>query len=132
VIFVDSSFWIAFAMTRDDHHDEAIDLLRRHASDRLVTTTHVRGEAWTFLRRRLGSDAGRVMLMDLAASARLTIVHPGDQLERDALDWMATRGERPYSHVDAVIFAVMRAEGIRRALAFDDDFAVAGFEVLRA
>jgi predicted nucleic acid-binding protein len=54
VVFVDSSFWIAAVIDADAHHEDAAELLSRHAGDRLVTTNHVCGETWTFIRRRFG------------------------------------------------------------------------------
>jgi predicted nucleic acid-binding protein len=39
--------------------------------------------------------------------------------------------ERPYSFVDATSFALMRKLRIEEALAFDGDFAAAGFVELR-
>jgi predicted nucleic acid-binding protein len=52
VIFVDTSFWVALQVPADAHHDAAVDLLREHAAVPLLATNHVRGETWTFLRRR--------------------------------------------------------------------------------
>ena len=52
MIFGDTSFWVALTNRRDPHHPEATALLAAHAGDRLVTTGEVRGETWTFLRRR--------------------------------------------------------------------------------
>ena len=54
------------------------------------------------------------------------------ELERDAWDWLRGRDEREYSFVDATSFALMRRLAIREALAFDGDFAAAGFVELRA
>ena len=53
-------------------------------------------------------------------------------LERRALTWLRQHDEREYSFVDATSFAVMRSLKIRKALAFDGDFAAAGFIELRA
>jgi predicted nucleic acid-binding protein len=52
-------------------------------------------------------------------------------IEEDALAWLRAHDEREYSFVDATSFAYMRAKGIQDALAFDGDFAAAGFTELR-
>lgn len=54
-----------------------------------------------------------------------------EELEDEALHWLRTHDEREYSFVDATSFAYMRANGIQDALAFDGDFAAAGFTELR-
>jgi uncharacterized protein len=54
-----------------------------------------------------------------------------EALEAEALDWLRQHDEREYSFVDATSFAYMRAKGIHEALAFDGDFAAAGFAELR-
>ena len=54
MIFADTSFWVALHSRRDPRCPEAAALLHRHATSQLVTTSHVRGETWTFLRRRVG------------------------------------------------------------------------------
>jgi len=53
------------------------------------------------------------------------------QLEEEAWRWLRGRDEREYSFVDATSFAVLRSLPIREALAFDGDFAAAGFSELR-
>lgn len=64
MIFVDTSFWIALRNRRDPHHAEARALFERRADAGLVTSNQVRGETWTYLRRRAGhpSAAGFVEL----------------------------------------------------------------------
>jgi predicted nucleic acid-binding protein len=54
-----------------------------------------------------------------------------EQMEAEALLWLRQHDEREYSFVDAISFAFMRAKGIEEALAFDGDFAAAGFTELR-
>lgn len=54
-----------------------------------------------------------------------------EEIEDDALLWLRRHDEREYSFVDATSFAYMRAKGITDALAFDGDFAAAGFTELR-
>ena len=132
MIFVDSSFWVGLMMTRDARHAEAIRLLEREADAALVTSNHVRGETWTMLRRRAGHGVGLVFLGRLERTSRLRIVHVSEELEHEALAWLRRRDEREYSFVDATSFALMRFLRIEQALAFDGDFAAAGFVELRA
>lgn len=127
MIFVDTSFWIALRMRRDTHHEAAVGLSRTYAAAPLITTSHVRGETWTFVRRRTGYDAAVSFLDSLERSPRVEVVRVDEDAERDALQWLRRRDEREYSFVDATSFAVMRKRRIREALAFDGDFAAAGF-----
>jgi uncharacterized protein len=129
-IFVDSSFWIAFRNRRDARHDTAEALLKQY-DGAWVTTNHVRGETWTFLRRKMGHSSAVNFLDALAEAAQLTLVTVSPAIELEALGWLRRHDERVYSFVDATSFAVMRHLRIDRALAFGDDFTAAGFEELR-
>lgn len=73
MIFVDTSFWVTLMASRDGHHAEARELLSRHGNDRLVTTNHVRGEAWTFIRRRYGTRPAVSLLDALHESQRASV-----------------------------------------------------------
>lgn len=132
MIFVDTSFWIALQMPGDAHHPAAAELLRTHAAAPLATTNHVRGETWTFLRRRAGHRFAVRFLDHVDRSPRIEVLRVDEEVERDALHWLRRHDEREYSFVDATSFAVMRKRKIAEALAFDGDFAAAGFVELRA
>jgi predicted nucleic acid-binding protein len=132
VIFVDTSFWLALQIQRDPHHRDAAALLATHAAAPMVTTNHVRGETWTFLRRRAGHRSAVRFLDALDGSPRFDVIRVDDEVEREALAWLRHRDERQYSFVDATTFAVMRGRRIGEALAFDGDFGAAGFIELRA
>jgi uncharacterized protein len=97
-----------------------------------MTSNHVRGETWTFLRARGGQRDGVAFLEMVERTPRLEVVFTGEALERESLNWLRRHDERSYSFVDATSFALMRSLGIREALAFDGDFAAAGFVELRA
>jgi uncharacterized protein len=131
VIFVDSSFWIGLAAADDDRHQDASRLISLHGREPLVTSNHVRGEVWTFMRRRYGHKAAVAFLDRLDRSKRLTFFFVAEALEADALRWLRRHDEREYSFVDATSFALMRSLKIRQALAFDGDFNAAGFTELR-
>lgn len=64
-------------------------------------------------------------------NTRIQVVHVSEQTEDEALRWLRQHDEREYSFVDATSFAFMRAKGTQEALAFDGDFAAAGFTELR-
>jgi predicted nucleic acid-binding protein len=131
VIFVDTAFWVAFNDRRDDHHNEALALMRRHGEEPFVTTNHVRGETWSMLRRRAGHEDAVKFLDRLERTPRVRTIFVNEEMEADALSWLRRHDERDYSFVDAASFATMRALRIRDAFTFDADFAAAGFRVVR-
>lgn len=130
MIFADSSFWIAMYNRRDEQHRRAVSLAYRHAAGPFVLTNHVRGETWTYLVRRTSHQDAVNFLDGLERSPRIRIEFVSREQENEALRWLRQHDELEYSFVDATSFAVMRAKRIRDALAFDEDFAAAGFRVL--
>jgi uncharacterized protein len=131
VIFVDTSFWVALRNRRDDSHAAGRTLLARHATQPLLTSNHVRGETWTFLRRRAGHRSAVDFFDSIDRSPRVRIMFVTEEIEAVAARWLRRHDEREYSFVDATSFALMRSLKIRDALAFDGDFTAAGFHELR-
>ncbi|MGE5226146.1 MAG: type II toxin-antitoxin system VapC family toxin [Planctomycetaceae bacterium] len=131
MIFVDTSFWIAWTVPRDEHHQDALQLFASLAPQPLVTSNHVRGETWTHLRRKAGHRIGVEVLDRIDRSPLVTVAFIGAELEERAANWLRKHDERAYSFVDATSFALMRSLKVRQALAFDGDFAAAGFVELR-
>jgi uncharacterized protein len=132
LIFVDTSFWLGFHLPRDAHNAAALSLMRQVSDESLVTSNHVRGETWTFLRRKAWHGAAVTFLDALERTERVRVEWVSRDLEDSALRWLRRHDERAYSFVDATSFALMRSLRITDALAFDGDFAVAGFVELRA
>ncbi len=131
MIFVDTSFWVALRNRRDPHHEEAADLPEAHGSVPLVTSNHVLGETWTYLRGKAGHPAAVEFIDAVRSSPRARVVFVTEQLEDEAIRWLRRHDEREYSFVDATSFALMRSLRMRRAMAFDGDFTAAGFVELR-
>jgi predicted nucleic acid-binding protein len=131
MIFVDTSFWIALRNRRDPRHAEAATLLRARADGGFATSNQVRGETWTYLRRRVGHDGAVEFLDALERSPRVQLFSITDKQDQQALKWLRQRDEREYSYVDATSFVLMKELRIREALAFDGDFSAAGFVELR-
>lgn len=128
--FVDTSFWVALLIPRDRHHAVAKGIWELH-QEAAVATNHVIGETWTFLRRRAGHRAAVAFLLAAERSRHLAIAYVDQDLEAEAWRWLRRHDEREYSFVDAVSFAYMRRRRLKEALAFDGDFAAAGFVELR-
>lgn len=99
-------------------------------TEQVLTTNLVVGESWTFLRRK-DSHRSAVAFLDrvdvLMGAARLAVHHVTEDQEAAAREWLRRHDERVYSFVDAASFRVMRDRRLREALAFDQDFAAAGF-----
>jgi predicted nucleic acid-binding protein len=131
VIFVDSSFWIAQELSRDGRHAEALALEAALNRDVIVTSGAVLSETWTFLRRRAGHALAWTWLDRVLVAPDLRTGRIDEDLEAEAWAWLRVHDERPYSFVDATSFALMRKLRITDALAFDGDFAAAGFNELR-
>src|SRR5437763_1305579 len=108
MIFVDTSYWVALRNRRDPHHNDAVALLQSHADGGLVTSNHVRGETWTYLRRRMGHGSAVDFLDALQRSPRIRVIPVPEEVEDEALRWLRRRDEREYSFVDATSFAMMR------------------------
>lgn len=131
MIFVDTSFWVGLTNRRDTRHAQAKTLLATHDKDRLVTTNEVRGETWTFLRRRAGHEVAVRFLDTVTASPRVEVVRVSETVEADAEQWLRRRDDREFSWVDATSFATMRQLRTFEAFAFDGDFTAAGFTELQ-
>ncbi len=131
MIFVDTSFWVALRNSRDGNHDAARQLNLLHANQNLVTSSQVRGETWTYLRRKAGHRSALTFLEMLDGSRRIQVAWIDQDIERTAIRWLRRHDEREFSFVDATSFAFMRANRIHNALAFDGDFEAAGFVELR-
>jgi predicted nucleic acid-binding protein len=131
VLFVDTSFLVAYALRRDAHHADARRLAELHLGRHLVTTNLILSELWTLLRTRVGHREAVEFLDRVNAMATLRLDRVAEAVEAEAWDWLRRHDERPYSFVDATSFALMRKLRIEEALAFDGDFAAAGFVELR-
>lgn len=135
-LFVDTSAWYAAADRSDASHPRAKRVL--DVDEVLVTTDHVLVETWVLLRHRLGRAAAERFWEGLQAGA--AEVEPVTVADL-AMAWTfgLSFKDQDFSIVDRTSFAVMLRLGLRRAAAFDDDFAVfrfgrrreSAFEVLR-
>jgi predicted nucleic acid-binding protein len=131
VLFVDTSYLAAYALGRDARHQDAMQLAAVQLRRPLVTTNLILSELWTLLRTRLGHRETVEFLDRVNALATLRLERISEAIEAESWEWLRAHDERLYSFVDATSFALMRRLRIQEALAFDGDFAAAGFVELR-
>src|SRR5262249_34675862 len=102
LIFVDTSFLVAGLISRDRHHQAAVRLSRQIAGRRVVTTNHVRGESWAWIRRKAWHGKAVEMLDNLEdPNGHVGVSSVSEQMEHEALAWLRQHDEREYSFVDA-------------------------------
>lgn len=133
--FADTSWWVAWVLVSDSRHGDARGMIHHLGStEQIVTTNLVVGESWNYLRSRDSHRAAVAFLdeIDLYQSdGKVTLHQVTPEQEEKAWTWLRRHNERAYSFVDATSFQVMRDRRLREALAFDQDFAAAGFIELR-
>jgi predicted nucleic acid-binding protein len=128
-VFVDTGAWFAVQAPDDEWHGSAVGTLRALLARpcALVTTNHVVGETYTLLRLVSGHSAAVRFLDHLEESRRLERIFVDQETEARAFRLLRQHADQDFSFVDATSFAVMRAEKLRHAFAFDHHFSTAGF-----
>ena len=128
-VFIDTSALYSLLDENDQDHARAraafADLV---GAGRLITHNYVLVECSALVHRRLGADAARSLLADMAPV--LAIAWVDAELHQAATSAFIAAGRREVSLVDWTSFEIMRRRGIGTAFAFDDDFAQEGFELV--
>jgi predicted nucleic acid-binding protein len=127
-VLADTSALYASLDRSDPDHGRARDAFAERSVHDLMTHSYVVLETDALVRRRLGLRASRVLHETILAP--LEIVFVDAALHQAAVAAYLGGGKNGPSLVDCASFAVMRAHGIRTALAFDRHFSGAGFDVV--
>jgi len=130
--FLDTSGWFAALSPKEEGHRAALATYRKwmESGVALVTTNLVVAEMQILLSRFRGVDEGLRFLDALYQDPGHEVVFADRELERAAVDgWLRRFRDQRLSLADAVSFEVMRSRRIRHALALDEHFALAGFEL---
>lgn len=129
MIFVDTSaLYEATDVDADEHTDVKAAFARAlDAAEPLITHNYVVVETLALVHRRMGRAIAVGVHAWLAA---VDIVWVDTALHASAFEDFRQRPSERVSFVDCVSFAVMRARGIRKALALDDDFRAEGFDLI--
>lgn len=129
-VFVDTSALYTVLVQTEEAHAAVVGAWRQLLSDGhdLVTSNYVLVESTALLQRRFGMEA--VHDLNRRIIPLLRVLWVGEETHRRALDRVLRADDRRLSLVDCVSFIQMEAEGIRTALALDEDFARHGFDVV--
>ncbi|NNN07222.1 MAG: PIN domain-containing protein [Elusimicrobia bacterium] len=129
MIFIDTGAFLGRYLTADQFHARAVAGWTRLAKEgeRCCTSNFVLDETLTLLARRanyaFAADRGRA----IRNSKALEILRPSEKIEGEALDLFEKFADQRVSFTDCVSFALMRERRVKRAFAFDEHFARAGF-----
>ena len=126
-VFVDTSALLALVVGSDRAHTEAREGFARLRAERasLVTSSYVLVETYALLQSRIGIGAVRVFRE--AFAPLLDVLWVDETAHEQALDDLLRRDARRLSLVDACSFALMRANRVDRAFAFDVHFRDEGY-----
>lgn len=128
-VFVDSSAWIALADKDDFYHKDAasnyVSIFKNHRT--LVTSNLVIAEAYIVLLKEMGHRAALELLERIKASPRIMKVYSNEGIEADAERILTKYSDQDFSYADAVSFAIMNRQKIKKAFSFDKHFVTAGF-----
>lgn len=127
-VFVDSSVYLALRDRSDEHHAEAVAVLRLLAQARFrhFTSSAILFEAHTLILSALGITHGQAFLRDMEES-NTAIIRVRLQDEERAKQIAARYNDKDFSLVDAARFALMERLHIPYAFMFDHHFQQYGF-----
>lgn len=132
-VFVDSFFWIASLLPRDQWHQQALMAREDLGSEvLLVTTREVLTEFLASTSRtdpEIRQSAARTVRMIMDDDA-IIVIPQSQELFAKGLDLYEQRLDKRYSLADCISMVVMRERGISQILTHDHDFTAEGFVIL--
>lgn len=129
---VDTSAWVALADQGDRLHRPAAEAWGRLRRDRepLLLTDLILAEVAILLRHRAGHAAAVQAGEMILASGVTQVVYADEALFQAGWALFRRYRDRELSLTDCVSFALLRRRRLDRVFAFDEDFRIAGFELL--
>ncbi|MBO0700656.1 MAG: type II toxin-antitoxin system VapC family toxin [Zavarzinella sp.] len=131
-VFADTSFFIALENKDDPYHDRAKKLDRELLKKKVLYVLH-RGillEVGDGYAKRDRRAKGVKLLAKIRSESGYQIISISDEIFAQAEELYEDRRDKEWGLTDCVSFVLMRAEGIREALASDKHFQQAGFKAL--
>jgi predicted nucleic acid-binding protein len=128
-VFVDTSFYVARIMARDQWHGRAVAAAKPGLD--YITSSLVLNETISLLQARGYLDAAFEFIENARSGSPALVIYPDAALHGAGWDLFVRHAALGANAVDCVSFAIMQKFGIRTAFTFDGHFRAAGFETLR-
>jgi predicted nucleic acid-binding protein len=128
--YVDTGFWIAVALSRDEHHAEARRILQTLTpSDQLVTSEFVLVEFLNYFSERgtLSRKHALSYIRQFESDPMVRVIPLSSEMYQRGLKRFERSHDKGWSLTDCTSFLIMEDMDIQHALAFDDHFEQAGF-----
>jgi len=128
-IFVDTGAWVALADKDDKHHDEAVSIFPSllKTCKGLITSNLVIAESYILILKGLGHNAAVDFLEKINSSPRVIRISSTPDVEREAEETLKKYHDQDFSYTDAVSFAIMKVQRIKKTFSFDKHFQTMGF-----
>jgi uncharacterized protein len=128
-VFADTAFYIALLNPRDNLHEIAHDISRKHRVY-VTTTEYVLVELASHFSHHDNRVWFSQFVKNLEALPSTTIQCASTELFHQGMKLYEERPDKDWSLVDCISFVVMEQQGIQDALTGDHHFSQAGFNVL--
>lgn len=132
-VFIDTSYFAAFANKRDPFHEKAKAFLPKcfERGYSLYTTDHVFSETITLLRCKMKVSVQDIFkIIQNIELSNIRLFGVDQDLFKDALELMGKYDDHYFSMTDCISFVVMRELKTRNVLTLDRDFEAAGYNNL--
>lgn len=130
-LFVDTSFFKAYADIKDDFHSEALKIFQKLKEEKaqLITSNYILDETFTVIRSKCGLAVAKQfkkILEQFEADLKVMRVLVTDEV--NAWDFFL-KDWSDLSFTDCVSFAMMKRLNIKIAATFDRHFPRAGYKL---
>ena len=131
-LFLDAAYLIALAVSRDQHHERAIELRDelKLSPKRLITTRAVALEVGNALAKARYRPAAVQLLRAFDLDPNVEVVQISEELYERALRLYEDRPDKEWGITDCLSFVVMEERGLTSALTADAHYQQAGFRAL--
>jgi len=127
-VFLDTSYFVAFLVPRDQWFQEAVHAAR--TDFRAVTSSLVVNETISLLQARGLLSTALAWLSGIRADPKTLIIYVDAALQVEGWSLYHRYAGAGANAIDCTSFALMRSLNIKHAFTFDQHFRAAGFEIL--